>query len=143
MNAQNITVLGNPPAIQINSSSDLQNGKYIDHATLNLSYPILSLNHHTELYVRALNANMTKSGSSSTIPVNTMKVSVILPTGGDPEVTLSTTEQRLFRYTIGLIPGIIGSIINTTIRYKMTGGTHLLNKSGSYSVTLVYRYVVD
>jgi len=141
-NGQSITILGNPPAIQVQNASDVVNGKQVTHTSLSVTYPALNvLTPNVELYVRAEFANL--SSTFGTIPSNKIGILVTNLTGVDPERFLTTTDQRLFDLAPGLLGSVLGGTQSVTIRYNLLGGSHLLLHSGTYSVRVFYRVTLD
>jgi hypothetical protein len=140
---QSITVHGNPPALQILNATELINGKYVDHNAFEITYPLLTILSRLDFYVRSEFA--TLSNGASTIPSDKIGIRVITPSGGaDPERFLTTTDQRLFELSSGLLGGLSEGSFEVTLRYRLLGGSHLLNtETGNYSVNVFYRFTVD
>lgn len=139
---QSITILGNPPAIQVQNASEVVNGKQVSHTSLNVTYPALNvLTPNVELYARAEFANL--SGTSGSIPSNKIGVLVTNITGVDPERLLTTTDQRLFHINTGVLGSVLGGTQAVTIRYRLLGGAHLLLPAGTYNVRVFYRVTLD
>ncbi|XZF13027.1 hypothetical protein ACTHGU_14670 [Chitinophagaceae bacterium MMS25-I14] len=140
---QSMSVLGSPSAIQITSAAEVINGKYLDHNSISITYPLLNLSGLSmELYAHAEFANLT-SPASNTIPASSIGLQVTNLSGADPERFLTTTDQRLLHQPPGLLTSLLGGTSTVTLRYRVLGGTQLLKPAGVYTVRVFYRVVMD
>lgn len=141
-NAQTITLLASPSTIQIQTAADIINGKSVTNNSFTIGYPALNLGGLSlDVFARAEFANLTSG--TNTILVSKIGVSVVGLAGADPEILLTTTDQRILHQPPGLLTALLGGTQSVQIKYRVSGGAHLLVPSGTYSVRIFYRVAMD
>ncbi|PZF72664.1 hypothetical protein [Taibaiella soli] len=141
--AQSITILGSPPTIQMLTAADIRNGKSITHTSIRIGYPLLNLGGLSmDVFARAEFANLSSTGSG-TIPANNVGVSVTNLSGADPEILLSTANQRILHQPPGLLTALLGGTADVSIKYRVLGGASLLVPAATYTVRIFYMVSMD
>lgn len=141
--AQTITILGSPPTIQMQTASDIQNGKSTTHTSIRIGYPLLNLSGLSlDVFARAEFAILSSTGSG-TIPANKIALSVTNLSGADPEILLTTTNQRILHQTPGLLTALLGGTADVSLKYRVLGGSHLLVPAAIYTVRIFYTVSMD
>jgi hypothetical protein len=140
--AQTITLLASPSTIQILTPADVTGGKSVTNNSFTIGYPVLNLGGLSlDVFARAEFANLTSG--TNTIPASKIGVSVVGLSGADPEIFLTTADQRILHQPPGLLTALLGGTQSVQVKYRVLGGAHLLVASGTYSVRIFYRVAMD
>lgn len=141
--AQTITVLGSPPTIQMLTAADIWNGKSTTHTSIRIGYPLLNLGGLSlDVFARAEFANLSSTGAGA-IPVSNVALSVTNLSGADPEITLTTTNQRILHQPPGLLTSLLGGTADVSVKYRILGGVNLLVPASTYTVRIFYTVSMD